>query len=84
LASPDNVTPHKFSLGYLIIPRRSDEVSTGIFCLTILMAAHMMSTRTTDIKRGDAPGECDAGSPGSGGASPYPAPRSPASTWTLS
>jgi hypothetical protein len=35
------------------------------------MAAHIVVARTTDLKRGYVAGGCDAGSPGSGGASPY-------------
>jgi hypothetical protein len=42
-----------------------------IFCLTA-MAAHIVVARTADLKGGDVAGECDAGSSGSDGASPYP------------
>jgi hypothetical protein len=36
------------------------------------MVSDIAVARTTDLKGGDVAGECDAGSPGSDGASPYP------------
>ena len=36
------------------------------------MAVLIVVARTTDLRGGDVAGECDVGSPGSGGASPYP------------
>jgi hypothetical protein len=56
LASPDNITPHKFSLGYLIISRRPNKVLDS-------RVAHFLSSDT----KGRA--YRDAGSPGSDGAS---------------
>jgi hypothetical protein len=64
-----------------MISRRANKVfnfASGIFCLTP-MAAHFAVARTTDL-RDDVAGEGDAGSPGSGGASPYlrrDSPRQP-------
>jgi hypothetical protein len=63
-ASPNHVTPHKFSLGLFAQftpPEQDVEFWRGAYCGRLERL----------ILGGDVAGKCDAGSPGSGGASPY-------------
>jgi hypothetical protein len=72
LASSDNVTPNSRS-DDLIIPCRANKIlKFSRHAISVLRRWPRMSWSLERlIKGGDVTGECDARSPGSGGASPY-------------
>jgi hypothetical protein len=80
--------PKKFSLGlfdHLTLPGIRSGFWRRPFFL-IPMVARLVVDRNELILGGDVTGECDAGSPGSGGASPYLRrgfPRQPAHYFAL-
>ena len=88
MASPYNVTPLEFSLGFLIISHRASKIfASRILCYAKCCISYLLERL---IKRGgNVAGERIAGSPGSGGASPYlrrDCPRQPGlidSEWVL-